>query len=401
MKKLIKNAIFTLFTVFYASYNFLVAANIDRNYDYHIHESCYNNNNTDKCYPFWYENSDGSSNQFANIIAALNYVSPFINLLSYKLGSIYMKKIDQDINAYVTENLENLESSENKIKILLTKIITDFNNGIGTYAGDQSSISGAVASLNRDKCQTCINQFVEIVSNTTTNKKDRREHRENFLQFADKLTDNCMVENHKKMSGPCDKERTFSDKAKTACCYKWTHPFHWSSIIYAFSSAAISGVTPFLLDVNNRAGSYIGDMANISNIIVIPTCYAFNCYQYGKNSDRTKEQKLAQEINNHLVRIDGIIEIAAQVIGKMDNAFNEDTSKVIITALVLVAWPEKQVNKFIKLASDNETTDDQVKKFVAKLKTLYQEKHYGRKSIDKLFTEKQELNVTVNDQDSY
>lgn len=396
-KSIIKYIIFTLLIGSCTSYN-TYAANIDRNYNYQISASCYGNNSTDKCYPFWYENSDGSSNELANFVAMLNYVSPVLNLLFYKGGMFCLKKIDKSIIEDINNNLKSLDLSEEQIKNLLTKIITDFDNGIGKFSGDKSCILGAIENLNRDKCQNCINSFVDIVSHLASNKD--KKHRKLFLSFTDQLTDNCINQDHQKIPViNIDDEKSVSDKAKSACFDKWTHPFHWSSVSYATLLAIIPGVISKTIDINNRAGSYIGDMANISNIIVIPTCYIFTCLQYWKNSDRIKTQKSSKKIDYHLTKIDGIIEIAAQVIGKMDNAFDKDTSKNIIITLILSAWPQDHVDEFITLASNNHTTNEQVKSFVDKIRTSYLEKHFGRKNIDDLLPNNQENEVIVDNND--
>lgn len=362
----------------------------DYNFNYDVHSSCFNRSSEEKCYPFWYENADGSTNAFTNFVAALNYVGPIINITGIKIGNYFINKWENEITGAIEEQLAGIKDAESKVRILLSDVIQKFDNGIGE-SSDFALALGLVESLNRYKCDICINEFVSIVSNhfdssLTLNIIDsdsdidsddeRKLNRKSFHDFATKInqrirTGACEDHEYRQIAHVPYPKKTIKNRIASAFCYKWTHPFHWSSLLYAASALTAPPVFSWFLDVNNRAGSLIGDGANISNVMVIPTLQAFNVFQAWRNFDRTKSQRLLDEIERRLENIDGIIEIASRVIGTMDNNISNNQAKGFLKTLILIGWPDEQVNQFMELASRKRTDFDTL---IAAIKEQYRRK---------------------------
>ncbi len=350
----------------------IFAQNFNRNYECDIKASCFNDTSGTSepgCYPFWYENGDGSANGFANYVAVLNYVSPVISIGSIKLSHYLINICNQQIDASVTEKLKDISGAEEKIRKLLAEIIEAFDNGINDHR-DYLAATGIIEELNRQKCLHCINTFVEIVSKHFSNKNvdrdnedgmplveelssGRKENNKRFYQFGVALHkgNSCREHCYQEIASPDPTQKNVKDRCASACLDNWTHAFHWSSIVCTGVGLVVPPCMALLVDIKNRAGSYIGDMANISNAIFIPAAYFVSAAQNWLNRNRKEQAQLLEEIERRLANNDGIVEIAARVIGKMDNNITVKQARGYLKGLVLLGWPENFVAQFFKLAS--------------------------------------------------
>ncbi len=329
----------------------------NRNWGYDIQNTCYNTTENN-CYPFHYENSDGSPNIFANYVAYLNIISPFINLCSYKLGTHLMNKWDKNIDLEVQKQLHDLGTMENNLCVMVGKIIQHFNNGISENV-DRLLAQGMVEQLNRSKCEDCINEFVAIVSKSQGYDEFRTMIGEYNLNICQQFHDKKLVIT----TESADTHQCF-DSCKSRCkgAYsaffkKWNHPLNWTSISYVGILSLLTIPMALCVDVNNRAGSFIGDLANFSNIFFIPTAYWFSVYQNKLNLERKKTKHLASEISARLQKIEGFIEIIGRIIGEMDNHIEIQTARGFIKTLLIIGWPNDLVSDFIQIASNNENVD--------------------------------------------
>ncbi len=343
----------------------------DRNWDYDIQSTCYNTTENN-CYPLHYENSDGSPNIFANYVAYLNIICPIINLVSYKLGTHFTNKWDKNINIAIQEQLHDLGTMKNNLDDMLGSIIQCFDNCINQPA-DKMMAKGIIEYLNKVKCEICTNEFVDIVSQDNKKKKEENEYFfQNFINknpsFQNLNNANCSEHENEKLIScsdqnnetHCLKECEIGGRSVyNALFKKWNHPLNWSSIGYVGALTALTVPIAFCLDVNNRAGSFIGDMANLSNAFFIPTAYGYTVFQYWLNLDRKKAKCLADEIAYRLKDLESSIEITGRIIGKMQNGIQIEPARGFIKTLLILGWPEDLVKDFIQIASDKENVDRQ------------------------------------------
>ena len=341
----------------------------NRNWGYDIQNSCYNTTENN-CYPFHYENSDGSPNIFANYVAYLNLISPFINLCSYKLGTHLMNKWDKNIDIAIQKQLHDLGTMKNNLDDMLGSIIQCFDNCINEPA-DKMMAKGIIEYLNKIKCETCTNEFINIVSR---NNKARKEEDKYFFQNFINENPSFQNLNNNNCSEHEDEElRSYSDQCNETHCFepcktgsrriynalfkKWNHPLNWSSIAYVGVLTGLTAPIALCLDVNNRAGSFVGDMANLSNSFFTPTAYGYAVFQDWLNLDRKKAKRLANEIADRLKKLESSIEITGRIIGKMQNGIQIEPARGFIKTLLILGWPEDLVNSFIQIASDKEGVD--------------------------------------------
>jgi len=320
------------------------------------------------CYPMFYEDINGTSNTFSNFISGINFFCPLITLSGLKLCNYFTSKWDNNIKEKIELDLKTIAKSESNIRILLKNIIHTFNNGIGAGQDDRV-ISSIVEDLNRKNCSNCADEFVTIVAANCINPKTEKNNRQKFRQFSQTFSDNqeCLNHQYQQIYHYEPEEKSFSKMTQSACCHKWTHPFHWSSITYTCTSLVLPPCISLLLDGKNRAGSFLGDIANVSNALIIPSIQAFNLFQYWCNLDRIHAQKFSTELERLIANNYVIIEIASRIIGKIDNEIDEQHAKAILIALILADWPNSEVAQFADLASNQKTTKQQVNQFLRKL----------------------------------
>lgn len=386
---------FNLFisTAFSADYRY--------NYEFNTPISCANYNGTDQppCYPFIYEDSAGS-NTFCNWVAAINYFGPIITLATIKLANYCTGKQEKETRQYIKAELDRIFKSETEIVALVSRIVKSFPNGIGQMRGDDALIQGTIIALNKHKCKKCVETFIGLIKEEVgpeTSQSDE-SFAENFRDFADRVTTAkehqiCLDHNYEAVEN-CSYQKQDVNKIKETCCYNWTNPWHWSSMCYSAITLAVSGAMPLLLDIHSRAGSYFGDMANVSNAIVIPSVGLYNLWQISNSMRQDKSQRLLEKIDERLANtINGSIEMAAQAIGHMRNSIDYQHARAIFTALVLAGWPEQHVNEFEQLASNNQSTSDEVDDLTnrlrahlrAYLKNLYPANGLADKIVRQIF----------------
>lgn len=335
-----------------------------------------------------YINSDGSTNIFATSVAYLNIAAVFMNPIFFKIGTGLVTKWDADINQSIIERLGDLDEADKNLRIALADIIKRFNNGIGGE-NDEFITESLIEHLNRRKCSLCIERFVDLVSVELVDGEKRKANREDFGNFVGSkpnekcdnhqfllVASNAAQKNAKNCMESCG---LWHRKAWHALTNKWNHPFHFSSLSYAFGIFGASMSLPLLLDDDNKAGSYIGDVANFVNILAIPTAYWYSILQHWKNLDREEGKRLFKRIEERFFNIEGILLIGASVIGKMDNSITFDEAYGILEILVLIRCPENMVNDFIKVSSKDRSIE--IKEFINQLREKYQA--YGFSYRDK------------------
>lgn len=318
------------------------------NFEYAIRSTCINSAEP-HCYPAHYENADGSSNTFTNYVAYLNILAPVYYMTAYPIGNYYIKKWDRKIDREIKEQLSTFKDIENKLRSTLAEIIRVFDNGIGKEH-DEMLARGLIEVLNNRGCQNCINALVKIVSQNDVDHAAKELNRTTFLAFVDQAhSSNCLGHEFARL----ESSSSYVNKNQRLCCKSSTNPCHWSSYLYFFGTSVLAGSMTLGIDVHNRAGSFVGDMANLVNALVIPTAYPISVFQQYKNLDRTKAKRLTKEIEKRFDAISGIIEIAGRVIGTMDNGIGIEQARGIIKALMLLNWPETLVKNFIAIASNS------------------------------------------------
>lgn len=315
------------------------------NFQYSIQSTCFNAE--PNCYPAHYENADGSASIFTNYVAYLNILAPVYYMTAYPIGNYYIKKWDRKIDKEIKDQLFAFKDIENKLRSTLAKIIKLFDNGIG-LEHDEMLARGLIEVLNNRGCQNCIRDLVRIVSQNNSNDDAKEQNRGAFLAFVDQDHSlNCVGHDFARL----ESSPSYVNKNQRVCFRSSTNPCHWSSYLYFIGTSALAGSLALGIDVHNRAGSFIGDMANLVNAFVIPTAYPISVFQQYKNLDRTKAKRLTKEIEKRFDAIRGIIEIAGQVIGTMDNDISVEQARGIIKALMLLNWPDTLVENFIAISS--------------------------------------------------
>lgn len=379
-----KNLLFLISAQFLASSVLLGG----HNYDYEIRSTCYHSHTKtydEDCYPFWYENTEGKSNIFGNFVAVLNYVNPVISICGLRLNYSLIKRWNNKINESINDQLKNIKDGEMHVRDLLSEIIKEFDNGINRGT-DQDIASALIERLNLHRCENCIKKFVSIVSKNNEKSRGNEDVNtdNNLLEFY-ALAENMRRSHFEKCEDFKEIVRAIPDKpgiirrAGNACCYNWNYPFHFSSLAYMSTALVIPPCLSFVLDTDNHAGAFIGDMANLSNILVIPTIHAYSIIQNWRNYDRIKAQRLVTEISQRLEGIEGIIEIAGQVIGTMDNNINSSEAKGFLKILIILGWPDAKVQEFMKLAARQ---SDNISSFISAIKIEYDNHKITYKDCD-------------------
>lgn len=353
----------------------LSAADLFRNWNFYPAVSCYNssgNGTADPaCYPIFYEDGEGNSNVYTNFVAALNYCWPVISFFVYKTGHYYVKKWSTETTVGIDDELRVFSDAEYDLRLTLADIITSFDNSIGEDL-DRCISDFLIDKLNRFGCETCIDEFVTIVSNEKPDeickrkdgKKDSKNH-EAFLAYArewGKANDGvhckrgCQREGHSTLNLAAvvnvdEKSTSWQTQIKHAFFDNWNHPLHWSAIVYGTAVMSVPVAVVPLLDIKNRAGSFIGDAANNSNTVVIPTSYPMVLLQTHLNRDYSKKKSLSLGLIARMMENAGIIEIAGRIIGTMNNGISLPEARGYVKALMLVKWPDSLVRDFRTLAA--------------------------------------------------
>lgn len=338
---------------------------------------------------FKYVNADGSPNVFATYVAYLNIASVFYNVFCWKVGHHFITKWDEQMDQKISDDLGGLQTAENILRRTLADIIKRFNNGIGSD-NDEFITSGMLEYLNIKKCSVCIDKFVDIVSKELECNDEQNMNRQEFHTFVQNfIASKCsghnlsLIENSaipsQELSCPEHCSGWFK-RGWHAVKEKWNHPFHWTSLSYALGVAGASAAFAPLISDDNKAGSYVGDMANLINTMVIPTGYAFAVFQHWKNLDREEAKRLVKRIAERFVNIQGILEIGAQVIGKMNNGISIEEARGMYKALMLIHWPEEMVEKFIKVSSQDSSVS--IDEFIQALKDIYYHQKISYRDAD-------------------
>ena len=213
------------------------------------------------------------------------------------------------------------------------------------------------------------------------------------------------MENFKSSSGcfehefePIDSSASFDEQAHCSSQYlnwykrawhavikKWNHPFHWSSLTYAFGIALASTASASMISEKNKAGCYVGDMANLVNAMVIPTGYGFVVFHHWMNLDREEAKRFAQKIEERFLNIQGVLKMAALIVGKMNNGICTSQACGFFKILMLIHWPSNLVEKYIQISSHDSSVS--MEDFITELKNIF-DKHkilYRDNDIEKAF----------------
>lgn len=347
--------------------------------DYQLDCSNYNSTETNlTCYPFFYKNSDGSDNVFADAIAVANICGPYLIAGgSVVLANCGKKVIDSYLKEEVEDNLRYLNSNlaEVKIRESLARIIVNFNNGINTES-DYFKLDKVIENLNIHKCKHCIEEFVAIVSENYAlaensddeavieKQKKEKENKKKFRNFASRFlsvsqTNKCGAHEFAEFNAVATPRKNLYERMKSAFFSSGSHPLNWTSLAYAGFVAGAAGGLAFTLPSSALAGSWIGDVANIDNAIAFTTAAGAYVFQYWWHRDSTKDKKLQEQTFKYLARIDGMVEIAAEVIGTMNNGIDVAQARGCIKMLFLLGWPQDLTQSFEDLAS-KKTSDTSI-----------------------------------------
>lgn len=370
---------FSVLTILLSN-NAALASHYAYEMDYQLDCSNYNSSETNlTCYPFFYKNSDGSDNVFADAIAVANICGPYaIAGGSVVLANCGKKVIDSYLKEEVDADLRYLNSNlaEVRIRESLARIIVNFNNGINTHS-DYFKLDKVIENLTIHKCRHCIEEFVAIVSENYSltksngeeldkrelkeNKKKERVNRAKFRNFAKRFLsvnqpNKCAGHEFADFNAVVTPKKTWYERVKSAFFSSASHPLNWTSLAYATFTAGAAAGLAFTLPSSALAGSWIGDVANIDNAIVFSSAAGAYVFQYWWNRDSTKDKKLQEHTTKYLARIDGMVEIAAEVIGTMNNGIDVAQARGCIKMLFLLGWPKDLTESFENLASKM-TTD--------------------------------------------
>jgi hypothetical protein len=346
-----------------------------------FHRTCHNINST-TCYPVPYENSvTGTVNSYCTTVALLNIIGPiwntWMNRLIYLHGLSTQRAGD---NANV-EKRRAIEKEIGKLQNLFAQIVKDYDNGVNTDY-DYYATNGMVAQLKENECETCSKDFIDIICKNETWDKGRNDNLKRLKAFSTGLT-KCVDNNHKKFEhlpgrAAATEEglyytcRNFCYNVLDKVCNSWLHPLHYTSI---FEHTAVLGLTagltvPVAQDTDNRAGSFLGDWANLMNTFFIPFGPFVTWFQMWRHISN-------QEVPNLINNIDKIFEenhyfltLMSLTIGKIDNNLSAEQARGLIKMLVLVGWQQELAHQFSDIASQKapkETRNEAIMDLRAKL----------------------------------
>lgn len=304
-------------------------------------------------YPFFYNGSFGNG-EFLNYIALINYIGPFIAMGSTAANVYIIKKIDKNMALDIEKIIDNIADSREKILEFLVHIIIKFNNGINIE--DEEMIRGMIDKLNSNerKCQHCFANFATMVSDN--NDDILADKIRNYFNKQEKPM--CHGHERNGVAGQDNIKKSFKTKAKDCCC-SFTAPCSWLNYVIGAGICGLSyALTPEFPNTKHAAGSTFGDMANMVNAFSIPWAGFIPSLQYYLQRNKIKQERLDQAVIKALENLNTVIELTAQIVAKMDNDINYEEARDILTALVLLGWPEDLVNKFIENASTKTESED-------------------------------------------
>ena len=359
------------------------------------------------CYPFLYMTSDSEISWFPNVVSALNVLAPVFTIGTLSTNYWLSKKIQKNINEQINEEVKIFDDLENQLKEFLIKVIAEFENNIGSESEDLICLDSVLNTLNVKNCDSCTKKFVDIVSEKVLTSSENN-NRIKFVNFANEL----ILEKFNQRDHGCELNEIKNDyvikisqnqkdynsskikKYINNSVNKSSHPFHLTNTLFSLVAWSACSITPQFLDIDNRAGSYLGDMANIMNIIVIPVIGPLSIFQQILNKDKEKEQKIHEKIIEKITKLNGIIEISALVIGKMDNQISLNEAKGFIKALFVTKWPENLKNLFLQAASEG-NLESKKELQIELLKALKQGFPYYDEDIEEALNKTKETEIIL------
>lgn len=391
-------------------FNLFFAFNIlgSNNTEDHIYIN-YTCNGTDtNCYPGVY------GVPFLDLVSLLNVTGAFINTSTSWIALRMVKSHQKDISEYIKNNYPEISKQGKNLIKSLALITQKFENGINS-TNDYFAIQGMIESLNGRKCKGCIEKFVEIVAKNNSNLRP-----EEFDVLLEHLkNEKCYGHQFEQILD----ESSYTSENKTCFKYLPSHPcssFYW--IVNGLCFIVTGGIT-YIIDINDtsknfKSGSFWGDWCNMSNVFGYSLAAVITVANSYLSKDGIKTSKLSDKINKFISLNTGIIEIYAEVVGKIPNNINYEQAKSLIKSLITVGWPKDLVENFVQICSKKGNIDfSEIKDLLKDIVNIYNEKKiiYIDDDIeyvinykeypnfwqgDNLLNEEKEIEIPINNEDS-
>lgn len=326
-------------------------------------------------YPlFAYQDAEGNILVFPTLVAWLNVAGgPLIETGSYCALHWLQLYLEKSIEAKLNQRYASLLNAEKRFEKHLIQTILKFPNDLNIEnTSHKMAVHAALSQLRCFPCEKSLKDFIEIVCKKSpdgTSQKKRikklykcmEENYDDPAQSPIEITqapinydlDDEDIDDESGCMAFCKKSMKKVGNFLCWCTPTWINPFHPASLAVmtcGYGMAAIT--TAFGLNDQARAGCVVGDYANVLNTFFIPISPLSAIVRQLIDSFLNRDENLNKRITKEFERTEVTLEIAARVIGEMDNGINCSEARGCYKVLILLNWPQDLVTLFENLAAE-------------------------------------------------